>query len=281
MRRRDASLVFFTTLTQWSVGITIWLAVWQWTDIAPSGTFATGWDAGNPVLLALALVGSATLVSFLHLGKPANARHATNNLENSWLSREILALGLYSLGLAAWLTARWLEPGGASGAVLSLAVPTVGLFLLWTMTRVYTVATIPAWNSGHTPLSFAATSLCLGLLTLIILGMVQSSGPRGLTLGLLCTILFLEAVSAILNQSRLATLSPGIAGSMVTREGYRRVFRFRMALLLTACGLALFLAVQPGAGSSAAWLVVLAILVLGQELAGRVLFYSSYFRLGL
>ena len=43
-----------------------------------------------------------------------------------------------------------------------------GLALLWTMSRIYVMPTIPAWNSWHTPVSFVSTALGLGLLTLLV-----------------------------------------------------------------------------------------------------------------
>ena len=57
MRNRDWSLVFFTTLSQWSVGIMLWFTL--------SGYFLNDWglliDTGlslrNPVLLALVFIG--------------------------------------------------------------------------------------------------------------------------------------------------------------------------------------------------------------------------------
>ena len=67
----------------------------------------TGLSLRNPVLLALVFIGVATVVSFLHLGKPSNAPNALNNLSGSWLSREILALGAYSLSLLVALVLGW------------------------------------------------------------------------------------------------------------------------------------------------------------------------------
>ncbi len=63
--------------------------------------FETGLSLTNPVLLALIFIGSATLSSFLHLGNPANATGALNNLSGSWLSREILAIGIFTASLCS------------------------------------------------------------------------------------------------------------------------------------------------------------------------------------
>ena len=281
MRKQDASLVFFTTLTQWSVGITACLLALHFADAHAAASLPTGWHMLNPVLLALLLLMSATAVSFTHLGNPVNAPRALSNLATSWLSREILAIGLYKLGLTLLFLLRWLAPGDERATALLVFALAAGIFLLWTMTRVYTVITIPSWNSVHTPLAFAATALSLGLLTIIALDAFSAVKFARLALPLLLAVLLLEAVSGIVNQKRLVRLDAGTAGPVFGRGRFLRLFKMRLAMLLLACGLSLLLILQANHAISAAWIVVLFSLTLAQELAGRVLFYSSYFRLGL
>ena len=58
MSNRDWSLVFFTSLAQWSVGIILWLT---WPVIysqVRSPIFETGLSLTNPVLLSLVFIGS-------------------------------------------------------------------------------------------------------------------------------------------------------------------------------------------------------------------------------
>ena len=281
MRRGDVSLVFFTTLSQWSVGIVLWLAVLRFYNPGAPTLAESGWLAGNPVLLALFLVLLATFVSFMHLGKPANAPKAMNNLGSSWLSREILAIGLYSFSLLAVFVPGWLAPGSDTGALLP-ACAAAGLFLLWTMARVYTVPTIPPWNSFHTPLGFTTATLCLGLVTHLLLntaGQADTMLPVGLLLGLL----LVELVAGLMNHARLAGMNTGFAGPLFIRGRYLRLFIARMVLLLAAISLAVYaVATQAGAGAHAvSWYGAIAALVALQVLAGRVSFYSSYFRIGV
>ena len=99
MRNQDWSLVFFTTLAQLSVGIILWFTFSGYFYNDMGLLIETGLSFRNPVLLALIFIGVATVISFLHLGKPSNAPNALNNLSGSRLSREILALGAYSLSL--------------------------------------------------------------------------------------------------------------------------------------------------------------------------------------
>ncbi|MDH4020105.1 MAG: dimethyl sulfoxide reductase anchor subunit, partial [Xanthomonadales bacterium] len=107
MANRDWSLMFFTTLAQWSVGIMLWLTwpVIHSQDLSP--VFETGLSLKDPVLLALIFISSATLSSFLHLGNPVNAPRALNNLSGSWLSREILAIGVFVTGLLITFILGW------------------------------------------------------------------------------------------------------------------------------------------------------------------------------
>jgi len=287
MRNQDWSLVFFTTLSQWSIGIILcftWLVYFS-NDMGL--IVETRLRPGNPALLALLLVGVATTVSFLHLGNPTNAPYTLKNLSGSWLSREILAIAVYSLSVTVVLLAGW-ETGDVEYLKYSLLPSSVaGLALLWMMVRVYMMPTIPAWNSWYTPLSFVSSTVCLGLIT-FLLHTVVSTGTDEQTskffVGVLIAILILEVISGLSRQLQLGKMDTGIDGPAFRQGAIYRLFLARMAVLLIACLAMLFLVLQrdfsPG-NNYFAWMYPILVLVIIQEFVGRLLFFLSYFRTGL
>ena len=288
MANRDWSLIFFTTLAQWSVGIVLWLTwpVIHNQDLSP--IFETGLSLRNPVLLALIFIGSATLSSFLHLGNPANAPRALNNLSDSWLSREILAIGVFTVSLVITLMLGWKTGNPGTLKYLMVLSSLGGMALLWTMTRIYVMPTIPAWNSWNTPVSFISTALGLGLLTLLYLNnsgsiMIADHILRIFWIALII-ILLIEIVSAVIHQFKLATMDQGMDKLVFHKGTFYRVFLVRMAILIFICQLAVALAFKPEllpGSNESLWVYLLIISGIAQELTGRLLFYSSYFRIGV
>lgn len=288
MFNRDWSLVIFTSLAQWSVGIVLWLSwpVIHNQDLRP--VFETGLSLENPLLLALIFIGSATLSSFLHLGNPANAPKALNNLSGSWLSREILAIGIFTASLVITLILGWKTGNAGYLKYLMVLTSLSGLTLLWTMTCIYVMPTIPAWNSWHTPVSFVSTALSLGLLTLLFLHAGGSINIADHIVRIffiaLITILLIDIASALTHQYKLASIDQGMDKLVFDKGAFYRVFLFRMAILIFSCQLVLVLALKPDllpGNSNTLWISLVFVLVIVQELAGRLLFYSSYFRLGV
>ena len=288
MRKQDWSLVVFTTLAQLSIGIVLWFTISAYFLNDAGLLIETGLSFRNPVLLALVCIGVATVVSFLHLGNPANAPNALNNLASSWLSREILALNIYILGLCVVLLQGWITEDAENWAYILTPLCVIGIGLLWMMIRIYVIETIPAWNSWYTPLSFALTALCLGLLTLLVF---QFTGAEDINeqnvsylLLLLMLILFTESATGFLHQSRLEKLDTGINDLSFDRGAFYITFLVRMALL-TIAFLVVFVAVLDSnllrEYGFHIWLYPLLFLVTIQELLGRLLFYSSYFRIGV
>ena len=286
LQSKDWSLVVFTLLAQLSIGLTLWWAVL--TMVMPDTALVAVTGFGSPLLAALALIGIATFSSLLHLGNPRNAPRALNNLAGSWLSREILAIIAYSTGLLLTLAIGWNSEGaGVYRLSLTLAA-LLGLGLLWTMIRVYRVATIPAWDHWYTPVSFSLATVCLGLLLLLVYGSagINTIADRatGTMLIPLTLILLLEFLFATIHQQRLAAMYTGIGNLAYDRGRWFRVFRFRLLLLVVsiiAAGIfALYPALPHGRGGMI-YLLAIVVLVVGQEVTGRFLFYSSYFRNGL
>ena len=107
MRNKDWTLVFFTTLSQLSVGIILCLTYLVYLENDARLFIKMGLSLQNPVFLALVLVGLATIISFSHLGNPSNAPKSLNNLAGSWVSREILALAVYSISLLITFIFGW------------------------------------------------------------------------------------------------------------------------------------------------------------------------------
>lgn len=288
MYNRDWSLVFFTSLAQWSVGIALWLS---WPVIYNRGLipiFETDLSVTNPLLLAVVFIGVATLSSFLHLGKPANAPRALNNLASSWLSREILAIGVFSTSLVITLLLSWKTGSAQYLKPLMLLCSISGLALLWTMSRIYVMPTIPAWNSWHTPLSFVSTALSLGVITLLVLHANEAITIAAHIIRIfyisLSAILLTEIITGGIHQYRLATMDQGMEKRIFDKGAFYRVFLVRMAILIFAFQLAMVLFLKPDllpGNNSTLWMSLLFILVIAQEVIGRLLFYSSYFRIGV
>jgi len=286
--KQDWSLVIFTTFSQLSVGIILCLTLLGFSLNDMSLFIEMGLSLKNPVLLALVFVGVATLLSFLHLGNPTNAPNALNNLSGSWLSREILALSVYSLCLLVTFVLGW-KTGNIEYLWYPLLLSSVaGIALLWMMIRIYVVATIPAWNSWYTPMSFVSTTLCLGLLTFLVLhhlGMVNIADQIINKIAvLLIVILFLETASGFSHQSQLKKMNTGIDALVFDQGEFYRVFLARMGILIITFLAMFIITLKPDllAGSTQhVWMFTLFILIVVQELMGRLLFYSSYFRIGV
>ena len=105
-------------------------------------------------LPACILLGVGALASLEHLSDPTVSFYTITNVGTSWLSREILFVGLFGAGLLLWLI--------TLNAWARRLAAILGLAFVYVMSRVYTIPTVPFWNSLFTYWLFLATSLLLG-----------------------------------------------------------------------------------------------------------------------
>ena len=260
-RREDVPLLLFTLLTQLAVG-SFWAMLWMSPDLwASARQQPTFWQLIPYLLIGLCL-GAGALASLTHLGAKKRAWFALRNLRRSWLSREILFLGLFGTG---WLvnTLAYAISGRSSLAGLALTA-TLGLGLVYSMAQVYRLKSVPAWNTWRTPARFILSALLLGQSAMTVLPSWQSyisgspslSIPWNIAAGIILTLLVLQFTFMD---------HPTAPGSL---------HRLRAHLIVAAMALALvsFLISGPSiAGISAGLFVV----VLLEEVLGRWSFYRA------
>lgn len=156
-------LILFTLMIQMSAGAFMFLGILREVKFMKldEGVFSV---AGRPILnvTGFILLLSVIIAAF-HLGSPLNAFNALNNLESSWLSREILSLILFLFSGTIFLI-YFMKKGTGGKIIFILALITVllGYITIASMSLVYMLETVPVWNNFFTPLSFVMTSLILG-----------------------------------------------------------------------------------------------------------------------
>ena len=161
------SLILMLVLTQLSVGAFL---VERMLEMFLPGALSAGI---RPVHSASALAfGLLALgVSVLHLGRPQHAYRAVIGLRHSWLSREIVAFGLFAAlaaAYAAWLGlehAGWIgQQGDARPAVwLGWSVALSGTAGVICSVMVYQYTKRDFWNGPATACRFLLTTAVLGL----------------------------------------------------------------------------------------------------------------------
>lgn len=125
--------------------------------------------------LVLGLV--ALLASTCHLGRPLYAFRGILGLRHSWLSREILAFGIFAkLAVAyaavcwasaapGWLSPDWQERAVRLGPALGVLVGAAGIIGVYCSAMIYVFTKRDLWSFERTMLRFGLTAALLGIVT--------------------------------------------------------------------------------------------------------------------
>ncbi|MCC6801280.1 MAG: dimethyl sulfoxide reductase anchor subunit [Anaerolineae bacterium] len=167
MNTHDWALVAFTILAQMSVGSFVVLGIAHFFT-ARSTSVEEADRLSDRALLAIGPVMVLGLIaSFFHLGTPLNAYNAIGNLGSSWLSREIFCGVAFTAFGAIFAFMQWRKVGTPSLRTAIAAVAAlVGLALVYSMSNVYLLRTVPVWDTLLTPVSFFVTTFLLGSLAM-------------------------------------------------------------------------------------------------------------------
>jgi Fe-S-cluster-containing dehydrogenase component/DMSO reductase anchor subunit len=170
-------LIAMLVLTQLSVGGFLVELV----AVAAGSTGGPGTTLHTALCLSLGWAGLAA--SVLHLGRPLYAYRAVIGLRHSWLSREVLAFGLFAALATAYVALDLLRPGWfrvTSGVRTALigAVVVMGLAGVASSVLVYHTVRRPFWRASSGGVKFAGTTVVLGLATaLAALGIASVECP--------------------------------------------------------------------------------------------------------
>jgi DMSO reductase iron-sulfur subunit len=250
-------LVFMLTLTQMSVG-------------AACGIWLLSLTNESSVLRAAALALGVAIVSLfastLHLGRPIYAYRAIRGWRRSWLSREVLTLGLFANFAALFSAALSLHLSFAaiSGALACIC----GLVGVYCSARVYMVPARPAWNSRYTPFEFFATALTLGPL------LVRAAGIHHYYAFVLAAAAG-ASTQSVIQIAKLFWLEQDTEGSENRLSANLLVNRLRKPFLLRFGLLLVGGVVLPLMSDSTGILPLALLLALAGELIGRWLFFIT------
>jgi len=265
-----ASLVLMLTLTQLAAGVAVMSAL-----LRPA----------EPLSSQLAVVLSAGLgivASLFHLGRPWLAHRAVLGLRKSWLSREAVALGVFTkLALAAAvLSAFGLLP--SISRALALASAGLGLCGVFCSVMVYAVTRRAHWAAARTAMCFGSGTLLLGSMGTLALRVAGASawGPveQGLVGVVLATALTQLAYAGISLRAPAAQDASALARRVRSLRGPLRGLTLARYLGLSAAGVLGPLAVlwEPASGPARALTLALCCLVLlAAELCERHLFFAA------
>jgi len=197
-------------------------------------------------LVSLGFCYLALTASLMHLGRPWLAYRAILGLRRSWLSREILAFGVFS-GAATFLAARQIRPElvpdlGVSRSWLETITVVSGLLGVYCSAMIYHRTKRPFWNVYQSGSRFLLTSTLLGLAVGWVSALIGEAAfqipigdeiVRMLKWGVLTT----GVLKGILEVGALVPLSdrpqtPLKRSALLLIGPLRREFKIRFALLL-------------------------------------------------
>ena len=289
------SLIVFTLLSQFSVGVMFYMTAVHLFQNPSFQSLSTGFSLKSPEFIVIITTVLAIIVSLFHLGSPLHAPNALNNLKSSWLSREILGISLFAFGVFLVFLARMIGPPNSWGISASLVIASIaGIALLVFMSKIYMIPTIPGWNTWYTPTSFLLTALALGGLGLVGFIFIQPGSIETLPSSFIqkiaivvSVVLLIQLITAYFHQSGLVRLETlGIDQKSFADGGYHTLYLVRMFLLVVCILFTAYFSIRTPAlienfHSMYKFYFSIFALVVIQEIIGRSMFYESYFRVGV
>ena len=180
-------LIVMLVLTQMSVGAFVVEQVLQ-SDLAHLAGLSASEHVRPVHLVAALLLGlGGMMASVFHLGRPHLAYRSMIGLGTSWLSREILAFGVFA-GLASAYVAV------ACASLVGIVVPTevedglgfaagfVGLLAIVCSMMIYIDTQREFWSPLRTATRFVGTSLVLGIPVALLISLAAAATASDLTI---------------------------------------------------------------------------------------------------
>lgn len=278
-------LMMFTLLTQLGVGTFILLTIVR-TVLESKENHKTASQLTNTGFLAIGVIMAIALVlSLFHLGTPSGAYRALSNIGSSWLSREILFVGIFFvLILGNYFVAR----KGQFNKILSWVTALTGIMVIFSMASIYSSSIRPAWDSGNTLLAFLGTTFLFGALASVVF-IIQGLKGDKLSPELINVLkkISMVGIAALLIQLvylpvYYTALSGGgdaaLASAQTLAGSYAPMLVIRWVLSVIGAALLVYALFKKGNTTMALPLntVYLAFaLVLVGEFLGRYIFYAS------
>ena len=272
------SLVFFTVLAQSAVGLFVTLGLVEMLA-KPNEKVMT-----RSFMAVFVLLGLGAVASITHLGQPFRMFNVLFGLEHfSALSLEIVALSLFG-GAGATYTAMRLF--GIAPGLQKLVLPVamvLGVVLILAISRVYTLATVPSWNSNWTPFQFLMTAAVVGPIAAAALLRFQSVNLSGLALtdkALGMAVLMTMTIALVGYVGYLFWLGQlQVAVNPLAMLSYGQMLAV-VRLVLLVGGVLMFAVSALRGGSSGYQAAISFVVVLASEFMGRAFFYDIYLSAG-
>jgi formate dehydrogenase iron-sulfur subunit len=176
-------LIVMLVLTQLSVGAFLVGQVLQ-ANLIGSSVFTQILPVHAASALGFGLLALAS--STLHLGRPLLAYRAVLGLRTSWLSREIVAFGLFAKLAAVYSVILWFFPRVEATRwplVLGGGVVTAGLTGVFCSIMIYNYTRRPFWSGSQTFAKFSLTTVWLGLSAVLTVSVLATGFRHGLSVG--------------------------------------------------------------------------------------------------
>jgi len=165
---KELPLVFMTVLTQISLGG--FLALFLGDFMSLFGFEHTNWIMALLVMLPAAV---GLPLSALHLGRPFLAMTAMKNIKTSWLSREALALGVFTGLMTVVITVYFFHVSILLRLLLEAITLLTGLYGIYAQSMIYRIRARPSWNRITTNFKFFGVAY-IGVFLVAFLSSVSS-----------------------------------------------------------------------------------------------------------
>jgi len=266
-QKSEITLVIFTLLAQMAIG-GFWAAQWLFTPLWTLVEFDAWPLRLIPYLIIGACLGAGGFFSFAHLGTKRNAWRALTHLRKSWLSREILYVGLFGAG---WLVS--IAPLPWQVLTIARALTSLlGFGLVYSMARVYRLHTMVTWDTWRTPMNFFITTFLSGHLLMLNVLIIESYFT-----GINLPPVFIGWLGGI----TVALLTGELGLWLSAKEKiHETVDRLRVGLIAAAIVGAGIMSIAP----KQAWMWIslpILLIVMVEEIIGRWLFYEALHRKAL
>jgi len=272
----ELSLVVFTVLAQSTVGLFLVLAC-----LLMFNNDSRRQHLLNKLLLAvLALLVLAGGAAITHLGQPLRAVNVIFGLAHwSPLSVEIITTSLFGGAVFVYMLMVHFDLVKPLQKVVLAAAMILGVGLLWAIANVYTLKTVPVWNSGWTTFQFFMTAFVVGIPAAALLlrtqaanlGVFQKNADRALaTAGFITLGLVLVGYPLYLSWLGQMNLAFSPLGLLDYHDG---LMLTRLGLLFAGLGIWVIGATR-GHNTATSLAAVSTVMVLTAELCGRIFFYD-------